>query len=277
MALALAATLDVDRLAAILHLTGIAAGADTVTIERRSPSGNVAAVRGADNATVTPPTFMAHDFELPLDVPVTYTATVYDGSTVMGTATVDFTIAYDSCEAWLVDIARPTNSLPLVIESLTELDYPVPSGIYRVLDRRAPVVVALPAQTPATELIVLTETLEERDRTRNLLGSGYPFLVRTAPEQGIGNIYFALSEFVEERFISLGTAPERRFRIQAVQVERPDPGIYIPLAPNTYANVKTSFASYAALLAGVASYEALAYIYPTGVTNPITPWPPTDI
>jgi len=277
VAVALAVSLDAPKLAAKLDVTGIPAGATTLTISRRSPSGSDAGVRGAVGRAVSGTTFSIRDYELPLDTTVTYTVTVYQGSTVVGTASAIFSISYGLCEAWLVDLARPTNSLQVLIESMNELDYPVPSGIHRVLDRRAPVVVALAAWTPETELIVLTETLDERDQARYLLGSGYPFLLRTTPSPGVGNMYLAPSEFVEERFLTLGAAPDRRFRISCVQVERPDPGIYVPLAPNTYANVKSTFATYAALKAGVANYDALAYTYPAGVTNPNPPWPPDDV
>jgi hypothetical protein len=273
---ALAVTLEEERLAARLEVTGIPAGADTVTIERKSPSGAVAGVRGAVDATVTGTTYLVRDYELPLDTTVSYTATCYDGTTDVGSASAIFTIAYDACEAWLTDLARPTNSLPLTIESLAELSYEVPSGVHRILDRRSPVVTALVAWTPATELIVLTDTLDERDRLRTLFGSGYPFLVRTAPSEGIGNLFLAASEFVEERFLTLGAQAERRFRVSCVQVERPDPSIYVPLAPNTYANVEATYATYADLEVGVASYDELAYTYPAGVSDPITPWPPDD-
>jgi len=52
--------------------------------------------------------------------------------------------------------------------------------------------------------------------------------------------------------------------------------VFTPIAPNTYANVKTTFATYAALLAGVANYDALAYTYPAG-GGPVDPWLPDDI
>ena len=279
MALALSVALEPVKLGAILTASGLPAGTTTLTIERTSPSGAVAGVRGAVGvATGGASSFTAHDYELPLDTTVSYKVTAYNASGAsLGTASAIFSIVYGLCEAWLVDIARPTNSLQLVIESMVELDFGLPSGIHRVLDRRAPVVTALPAWTPSSELVVLTETLQERDQLRALLGSGYPFLLRTEPEQGIGNMYLALSEFVEERFLTPGVASERRFRISVVQVERPDPQVYVPVAPNTYANVKASFATYAALKAGVASYGDLAYIYPPGTTSPIIPWLPDDV
>jgi hypothetical protein len=277
VAVALAVTLEEEKLAARLSVTGIPVGADTLTIERKSPSGNVAGVRGAVDATVTGTSYLIRDYELPLDTTVTYTVSCYDGTTNVGSASAIFSISYGQCEAWLTDLARPTNSLQVTVESLAALAHPVPSGVHRVLDRRAPVVTALVAWTPATELIVLTETLDERDAVRALFGSGYPVLVRTSPAQGIGNIYLAASEFVEERFLTLGAAPERRFRVACVQVERPDPSIYVPLAPNTYANAKATYATYADLKAGVVSYDELAYTYPTGTTNPILPWLPDDV
>jgi hypothetical protein len=277
MAVAISADLDTTRLAALLSVSGLPAATATLSISRVGPSGVPAGVRGSVGVVAHAPTYSARDFEVPLDVSVIYTVTVYDAAgAVVGSATMDFQIAYADCRAWLVDLARSTNSLVATVESMNELDYLVPSGIHRVLNRRAPVVSALPAWTPSSELIVLTDTQPERDRVRALLGTGYPFLLRTEPEQGIGNMYLTVTEFVEERFLSLGTATERRFRIQVVQVNRPDPSIYVPVAPNTYANVKATFATYADLKAGVADYDELAYTYPEGI-NPVPIWPPDDV
>jgi hypothetical protein len=278
MALALTVTLEPERLNARLEASGIPVTGTTLTIERTSPSGAVAGVRGAVDVNLggNVTSYRIRDYELPLDTTVTYTATVYEGSTVVATASAIFSIAYGECEAWLTDLAAPTNSLPLTLESMSTLTSQISSGIYRVLNRRAPVVVALQAWSPGTELIVLTDTLYERDRVRALCGSGYPFLVRTAPEQGIGNTYLAPSELVEERFLTLGEAAQRRFRITCVQIERPDPSIYVPIPPNDYTKAKAAYATYADLTAGVADYDELAYTYPVGA-EPISPWLPDDV
>lgn len=278
MAVALTAALELERLDVLLTVTGVPAGADTFTVTRRAASGGTGAVRGASGAPVVIPTTTIRDFEAPLDVALTYTVTVYDGAAVVGTATATATVAWGECEAWLCDLARPTNSLPLTIESLAELDYQTPTGVHRVLGRRAPVLTSLPAWTPSGELIVLTDTLEERDDVRAILGTGYPVLVRTTPELGIGNAYFGVLEFVEERFLAPGRAPERRFRASVVQVDRPDPAVYVPTPPNTYANVKATYATYAAVKAAVPTYDRLAYTYPAGPdASPVPPWPPTDV
>ena len=189
------------------------------------------------------------------------------------------TVAYGECPAWLVDLARPTNSLPAVIESMRELNFDAPAGVHRVLERRAPVMTTLPAYTPTAELVVLSDTLSERDRMRNLFGSGYPFLLRTDPLEGIGNMYLGLTQFVEERILSDGYAPQRRFRVACVQVERPDPGVFVPTAPNTYQNVKDTFATYQELKDTVGTYDQLAYTFPDDpdAAGAFVPWLPDDI
>jgi hypothetical protein len=263
MAVALAVTLDEPRLAARLEATGIPAGADTITITRRTATGEPEGVRGAVDAPATGATFIARDYELPFDTDLTYEITVYDGTTTVGGASAPFRIDYpDAGDPWLVDLARPTNSQPVIVESLAELRYQAAVGVHRVLDRRDPVLTALPAWTPDAELVLVTGTLAERDRVRAIIGSGYPCLLRTPPAQGVGNAYLGVTSFVEQRPSRLALHPDRRFTIAVTSVARPDPFIYVPLAPNTYADVKTSWSSYAELEAGVASYDELAYTYP---------------
>jgi hypothetical protein len=277
MAVALAVTLEEQRLNARLELTGIPVGADTFTIERESPSGNVTGVRGAVDATVTGTIQIVRDYELPFDLTVVYTATVYDAAVAVGSASASFSISYGECQAWLTDLARPTNSLKVTLESVAEKTSEVPSGVHRVLDRRAPVVTAQPAFSPSMDVIFLTDTQDERDAARYLLGTGFPFLIRTTPEQGIGNAYVSPLSFVEERFLTLGAQPERRFRASCVTVERPDPSVYTPVPPATYADVKADYATYADMSAAVANYDDLAYTYPSGVAPPVPPWLPDDI
>jgi len=278
VALALTLALDPARMAVRIQLDGIPAGADTYTIERKAPSGNVAAVRGADGAVVTGASAVVRDYEAPFDLDLVYTAWVYDGATALETTSAPFRVEYGDCPAWLVDLARPTNSLVVTIESLRELAFGVAAGVHRVLARRAPVMTTLPAWTPTSELVTVHRTLAERDRMRALLGSGYPVLLRTSPEQGIGNMYLGVAGFVEERIFTLGDADERRFRTSVVQVERPDPGVFVPTPPNTYAVVTATYATYAEMQAAVGTYDGLAYTYPDDPeAAPITPWLPDDV
>ena len=104
---------------------------------------------------------------------------------------------------WLVDIARPTNSMLVTIEALPALQFEMPSGLHRVLDRPDPILTTLPARSPTGEAIVLTDTLDERDRLREVFGSGYPLMARATEEVGVGDVYglsyFGITGFIEER------------------------------------------------------------------------------
>jgi hypothetical protein len=256
------------------------AGSTGFEIWRVGPSGEAAGVRGWYPHTASGATpLIARDYEAPLGIPLVYHARARDGTGPGAEGTpVTVTVASAWCESWLVDLARPVNSLQVVIESLEELAFDSAVGVHRVLNRRAPVLTALPAWTPSFELVVLSDTLSERDEIRALLGSGYPFLLRTSPDLGIQNMYTGVTGFVEARFLSDGRAPEREFRIQGVQVERPDPALFVPAPPNTWGDVKTAWATWAALRAGVGTWDQLANTYPASPeANPIIPWLPVDV
>lgn len=273
----IALTLEPNQMAVRVETAALAAGADTVTITRTSPSGHTAAVRGSVDVPLGgATTHVARDYEAPFDLPLLYTVEVKTGGSVVESATATITVNWDECDAWLVDLARPTNSLPVLIESMRELSYDTPTGVHRVLNRRDPILTSLPAWTPTSELVVLTDSEGQRDQVRALYGAGYPFLLRTSDDMGVGNMYLGVTGFVEERILNAGVAPERRFRTSVVQVARPDPATFVPVPPNTYANVEAAYATYADLLAAVGTYDELAYIQ-AGATGPVVPWLPDDI
>ena len=252
-------TLEPDRKAVRIDAT-CAAGATGLYLWRVSPSGHLAYVRGWAPGTVTGATpVIARDYEAPLELELDYYAQASD-ATGLGATGGPHSITIDAgeCEAWLIDLARPVNSLPILIESFEELHYEAATGVHRVLGRRAPVLTSLPAWTPTGELILLTDDLAERDAMLGVLGSGFPVLVRTHPILGIGNLYAGVTDWVEARIVPAGAAPYRRFRVAVVQVERPDPALFTPSVPNTYAAVKASFVDYAEVLALAHTYDNLA-------------------
>src|SRR5262245_23082322 len=162
----------------------------TVTISRSGPSNTVADVRGWDANPAVPGAIIARDFEAPIGVALRYTAQAMNAAgTVIDTQTVTITVASEGCsDTWLTDLARAGNTIRLPIESLPELEFPVPNSVHEIITRRAPIVTSDIAHTPAFELSVLTDTLDRRDQCKAILGNGVPVLLRTAPEDGIGNL-----------------------------------------------------------------------------------------
>lgn len=268
------ASLD-DGGALVITVTGVPATATEMFFSRTGPSGVPAFVRGYNPAQVPTgqTTMVVRDYEAPLGVPLVYTAT-YD---VPGTFTVTVTVDHTDCEHWLVDLARPTNSQVLTIEQLAELAYQIPVGVHDILGRRAPIVTSDIANTPTFEVALLTDTDQDRDQARATLGNGVPVLLKTPPDQGIGNLYLSVLDWKEQRLATLGTVQARRFQISGVQVDRPDPALYVPIPPATYTAVKARFATYAALEAAYDTYDGLLYDYTgIGAVDNVA-WPPRDV
>lgn len=269
--MAVTASIDHEVNAVRMEIT-VPPGAAVISIYRIGPSGDEAWVRSWSEVLATPGVMIARDFEAPLGVPLEYVI-VIDG--VADVATI--TIPAGDCEHWLTDLARPANSLHLVIEALPELAYEIPTTVHRILGRRPPIVSSDVANTPTFELSMLTATLAQRSRARAALGNGVPVLLRTPPEDGIGNLYFAVLGFNEQRIVSSGVVEARRFVISGVQIERPDPTLYTPTPPATYAHVAATFDSYADLLAQRPTYDALLYDYAGSEPSDLVPWPVEDI
>lgn len=205
-------------------------GSTQLFISRLSPSGVSAYVRGANPRTlVSADPLTVVDYEAPIGMAVTYAATVKDSAGAESSpATVVFTVPSGGCDdTWLVDIARPANTQQVELERFDELDYEIAAGVHFILDRRSPIVTSSLARTPTFAFSFLTETLSERDVMRDALGNGTPLLLRTPPENGIGNLYFANLGWKEQRIVNRATLPDRRFVVDAVQIERPDPALFV--------------------------------------------------
>jgi hypothetical protein len=250
-----------------------------VTITRTGPSGTPAAVRGWLDAPAASGAVIARDYEAPIGVPLTYTLVAVNAAGAeLARETGTITIPSGGCEdTWLNDLARVGNTLRVVLETIPELAYPVPATPHEVITRRAPIVSSDIAHTPELEVSILTASDDERYRARALLGNGVPVLLRTPPAVGVGNMYLAVLGFHEQRLVSPGTVPDRRFVISARQVERPAPALYNPQPPVTYADVRAEFATYALLKAGRVTYDALLYDWAGSEPSDIVPWPPVDV
>ena len=260
----------------LLHVTP-AAGTDELFVYRVGPSGVRGGVRGAYPLAVTGTApLIIRDFEAPIGVPLTYYA--YGDAEAEGVAEVEFEIIEEGCDdTWLTDLARPTNTQKILIESLPELAYEIPTGVHDVLGRRAPIVASDIASTPAFELSFITDDEDERERARAALGNGVPVLLRTPPENGIGSLYFSVLSFREQRIVNRAREDDRRFACTCVQVDRPDPRLYLPMPPATYDSIGATYATYALLDAAFMSYDAMLYEWEGVEAFDIVPWPPADV
>jgi hypothetical protein len=223
-----APTIDaaLDTTNEVVELTiGVPSGAATLYVERLDADDVATPVRGAYGVPTTPGTVEVVDYEAPLDEPVTYRASVENAggerSTTASDGPVEITAAPDA-DPWLVDLVEPANTQRVVVEQLAELNVAVPAGVHYIIGRRAPIVTTDIAKAPAFELIFVTLDLAARDRARGALGTGYPVLLRTPSEQGVGSLYLAVISYVEQRPSRLALHEPRRFIVQGQQVDAPE-------------------------------------------------------
>jgi hypothetical protein len=276
--MALTATIEPAVKSVRLDYTVPPAGV-TAAISRTGPSGVPAGVRGAYPMPTTPGPLIVRDFEVPIGVPVTYTAETFDATgAVIDTTTATITVQSDGvCDTWLNDLARVTNTLLVTIVSLPSLDYTVPVSQHDIIARRDPIVSSDIAHTPSFALSFTTDTLGQRDQARALLGNGVPVLLRTPPQDGIGNLYFSVLDYKEQRIVTPGDMPARQFAVDGRRVARPDPSLYVPLGVATYQHVKDTFDTYADLKAERVNYDAVLYDWSGSAPSDIVPWPPSDV
>ena len=274
--------IDEDTERDAVRLTIVApAGTTQLKVWRVGTSGTIAGVRAwYPGAAAAGATVVIRDYEAPLDVALTYHVSALNAAgeeSVAASAT--FTLdSLKSDNPWLVDLIRPANSARVTVEALAELDYAVESAVHRILNRHDPVVTSDVAETPEFDFVFVTfEWPGGPDLVRNALGNGVPMLLRTPPEQGVGNLYLQPLGWKESRVSRIAYAPERRHTVHAVQVARPDPALYVPAPPTNYAQVKATYATYAALLAARPTYDSVLYDYASAATAPSVPWPPRDV
>jgi hypothetical protein len=264
--------------AAVKISVAVPAGATSLAIWRVGPSGVAAYVRGWQAGAVSGGSnVIVRDYEAALDVSLSYYAAATNSDGTGATSAVKTITIPSSGNDWLCDLARPANSRPVLVESLATQQFDVPHGVHRVLSRRDPVVASDVAWTWGAELRFVTLTDVDHDGAHNALGNGVPVLLKTPPERGVGNAYLSVESWNEGRISRIATRPERRFVCAVVQVQRPSPLLYTPTAPLSYAEMKAKFATYAALKAQRASYDAAIYDYTAADPEAPVAWLPEDV
>lgn len=220
-----------DELDVVTVTVGVPAAA-TVLYVQRVVDGSPTYVRGGYALDVSPSSSVdVVDYEAPIGVEVSYRAFVENASSEQSAATTagPETIASSQLDdPWLVDLADPANTQQVTVERLTELVVVVPTGVHYIIGRRSPIVTGDVAKLPSFELAFVTFDDAARDRARAALSSGNPILLRTPPEQGVGELYLMVLGWVEQRVVRVALFSERRFIVQGQEVDAPPATLYAP-------------------------------------------------
>lgn len=160
------------------------------------------------------------DHEIPLDAWVYYRVTQLT-PTGSETGTSAWVAVASGGASWLKDPAFPSRSLRLdEVSSITELTRTARSGVFNILDRVEPVVIAARRSAPTGELVCFTATDDQRRSMLDLLSRGQILLLSTPHDYGLGNVYVHVGDVVETR-VGLAMNATRQWTLPLTFVQRP--------------------------------------------------------
>lgn len=212
--------------------------------------------------------WVGSDHEAPLGEPVHYEFDLFDNpddDTPVGSVKTDTPVIVPPQapgRVYLHNVISPSTILSPQIEGIDSIQREAQMGVYPIIGRSAPVVVAAARGSRQGSIRVLTKTLADRDALWAMFESGDVLLLRSEAEYGIGSMYLAVSNVTEERITRFGWVAYRRFTLEFIETERPV-GSALTAANNSWQVVLTGATDWQTLMDLRASWSTV-YVQPIG-------------
>ena len=214
----------------------------SVVVERSTNGIIWSTVRGSVNVDLTSGPYILDDYEFPPGVPVTYR---FHGDTAQITVNID--------RVWLKSLTRPYLNMPVEIADMGDVQRPSRGGVFDVVGRSYPVLVADMRGSRRFDLVVATMTAEEQGYLDALLTSGDAIFIQTPPGCPLVGGYFAVGDTEQTR---RGMPWERRWTtLPLVEVAAPDPSI--AGATISWQGVVNAFATWGDLMAVESTWSSV--------------------
>jgi hypothetical protein len=234
-----------------VKIQATAAPGGLISVTRTHPSGRVVTVRSMNQAAMSGGAFIGWDYESPIGVPVTYQASYYaDADTFVASSNTQ-TVTWITELDWLKDPLEPIRNMPISINDMSTLSYQTPTGVFPVLGRPAPVTVGEIRQAAAGDVIFATGDHSEALRLHYLTASGHTLLLQSSQASGVGSMYIAPLNFVENRVLPLRDEEARYWTLTYQEVDPP------------VGDAQGSLTTYADLLAQSPTYQDIVDTFPT--------------
>lgn len=168
------------------------------------------------------------------------------------------------CTGALVHLSDPVAPLfggYYTLMSLGELVFPARDTENDIIGRSSPMIISDVRRAPKGSVVLLTYTLEERDRLRTLLASGRTLVLRMPPDFGDPVLYVAAKDAPEKRVVPDVRRPERSWDIPIQVTDRPSGLVDLGLSTwrsvvdtnATWRDVKAKYATWLDLILGSVS------------------------
>ncbi|MBT2467862.1 hypothetical protein J7E97_08235 [Streptomyces sp. ISL-66] len=198
------------------------------------------------------------DYEAPLGVPVTYLIEMIDPSdmSVEARTSDDVTIAHaDAQYAWLKDPGYPSRNLQVMVERAPDWQRPIEQSVSRVKGRRNAVTLSDVRGGLEGDLLVYTQSDDERRSLHALLDPGHTLLWQAAPGMGVDDMYVSVAGVTEARTGGPATDEWRSWALSLTQQDMPATVGVSGSAGRTWQDVLADFPTWQAVLDAYPTWE----------------------
>jgi hypothetical protein len=203
-------------------------------------------------------TMTIEDYEAPLVVPVSYLIEMIDPSdmSVESRTTDDVTIAHaDDQLAWLKDPGYPSRNLLVMVQRPPDWQRPIEQSMNHVKGRRNAVVLSDVRGGLEGDLLIYTQSDDERRNLHVLLDPGHTLLWQAAPGMGVDDMYVSVAGISEARNGGDATDVWRLWSLPLTQQDMPTTVGVSGSAGRTWQDVLGDFTTWQAVLDAYATWE----------------------
>lgn len=200
----------------------------TITVWRIGEDGSRTLVRGVngliENEPVLTDVLVIEDHEAPLGQPVSYYAEAKNSSNVVIATRTSATVTLDTGDVqygWLKDPGNPQRNVHVMIAKAPDWQRPIQQAAHRVRGATMPIILTDVRGSLEGDLLVHTQSDDERAALHWLLDPGSILLWQAAPGHGVDDMYVAVGQITEARGGGIASDQWRTWTLPLTQVAQP--------------------------------------------------------
>jgi hypothetical protein len=235
-----------------------------ITVYRVTTDGTRTPVRGPtglyDKDVITSDLLIIEDHEAPLEQVLYYYIEVYTAAGILAYTRSSATVTLDHDDpnyAWLKDPGTPQRNLKVMVKQAPDWADPIDQTAHRVRGRQNAVVLSDVRGGQQGDLVVFTQSDEERKALRWLLKDGNVLLWQSAPGMGEDDVYVNVGPVARPRVSPLATEEWREWTLPLTEADRPVTTGVNGSADRTWQDVLSGFATWQAVLDAYPTWEAV--------------------
>ncbi|MFM9703586.1 hypothetical protein [Streptomyces galilaeus] len=233
-----------------------------ITVYRVTQDGTRTLVRGSsgliDRDVITSDLLIVEDHEAPLEVPVYYYAEVYTAAGALSYTRNSSPVTLDHADpnyAWLKDPGNPQRNMQVMVRRAPDWSDPIEQAVHKVRGRQNAVVLSDSRGGQQGDLVLFTQSDEERKALRWLLKDGNTLLWQSAPGMGEDDVYVNVGAVARPRVSPLATEEWREWTLPLTEADMPVTVGVNGSADHTWQDVLSGFTTWQQVLDSYATWE----------------------